>query len=163
MKQSYKQQHNLLLLILVIGICQSAGIIGSLFTFPNITTWYATLTKPTFSPPSWLFGPVWILLYTLMGIAAYVIWQKGSTKPKVREALGFFCVQLVLNSVWSIIFFGMHSPLLALFEICMLWTAILATIYKFYPLAKPAAYLLLPYLAWVSFATILNTAIVLLN
>ncbi|HCS79301.1 TPA: TspO protein [Patescibacteria group bacterium] len=163
MKRGYKQQYNLPLLVLFIGICQFAGIIGSLFTFSAIPTWYVTLTKPIFSPPNWLFGPAWILLYTLMGIAAYLIWQKGYTKSKIREALGFFSVQLVLNSLWSIIFFGFHSPLVALFEIFMLWTAILATIYKFYPLSKPAAYLLFPYLAWVTFATILNAAIVFLN
>lgn len=158
-----KNKINYVQILTAIVICQSAGLIGSLFTFPNISTWYALLTKPAFSPPNWLFGPAWTLLYTLMGISVYLIWQKGNTKPKVREALGFFAVQLILNSTWSIILFGLHSPLLALFEILMLWTAILATIYKFYPLSKPAAYLMLPYLLWVSFAAVLNAAIVILN
>lgn len=157
------KKFNLPVFIAAILICQFAGIIGSLFTFSAIPTWYATLNKPFISPPNWVFGPVWTTLYTLMGISAYLIWQKGIQKKQVKDALRTFGEQLVLNALWSILFFGLKNPLLAFVEILFLWILIVATMVKFYRLNKWAAYLLIPYLLWVSFASILNGAIVVLN
>jgi len=150
-------------LLLSIAICQAAGLIGSFFTAPAIPTWYATLQKPSFSPPNWLFAPVWISLYALMGIALFLIWQKGWQKKSVKQALTIFGFQLGLNSLWSIIFFGFQSPFWALVEIIILWGLILLTIIKFKPLSKTASLLLVPYLLWTTFATILNFAIARLN
>ena len=146
-----------------IAICQLAGLIGTIFTIGAISTWYTTLNKPPFNPPNWLFGPVWTILYTLMGISAYIVYRKGLNSNNVKEALNIFWLQLFLNSLWSIIFFGMKNPPLALIEIIFMWIAILVTIIKFYKISKTASYLLIPYLLWVSFASILNLFIVLLN
>lgn len=149
-------------LISTIG-CELVGIAATPFTLSSIPTWYQTLTKPSFSPPSWIFGPVWTILYFLMGVAAYLVWIKGLEKRGVKKALSFFIAQLVFNFLWSILFFGLHSPVLALIDILILWILILITIIKFYKISKVASYLLIPYLFWVSFATILNLSIVLLN
>jgi len=145
-----------------IVICQLAGIIGSIFTGPSVKTWYPALVKPTFNPPSWVFTPVWTVLYVLMGISLYLVWNKENSKAKY-SALAFFAVQLLLNALWSVLFFGLKSPLYALVEILLLWVAILFTIVKFSSLSKPAAYLLVPYIAWVSFAVVLNFFIFRLN
>ena len=150
-------------LIGAIFICQLAGIVGSIFTISAIPTWYAHLTKPAFSPPNWIFGPTWTILYTLMGIAMYLIWEKGIQKKSVKEAIWIFGLQLLLNFFWSVIFFGLKQPLLAFGEILFLWLAIGVTMTKFYKLSKTAAYLLFPYILWVSFAAVLNLKIVLLN
>lgn len=150
-------------LVFSIALCLLAGIVGSYFTFPAIPTWYATLIKPTIGPPNWIFGPVWTTLYVLMGISLYLIWQKGHKKKNIKYAVQLFSLQLLLNVLWSVMFFGLQSPLLALLEIVLLWLAIFATIRAFYRLSHTAAYMLIPYLAWVSFATILNGAIVYLN
>jgi benzodiazapine receptor len=150
-------------LVISIAACQAAGLIGSIFTFQAIPTWYATLTKPSFNPPSWIFGPVWTTLYTLIGIALYLIWQKGVGKKVVRRAVRIFVTQLVLNALWSIIFFGLKDLLLALFEILVLLGFIVASIIQFYRIDKRAACLLLPYLAWSSFATYLTFFIWALN
>jgi tryptophan-rich sensory protein len=144
-------------------ICTLAGAIGSPFTFPAIPTWYATLSKPFFSPPNWVFGPVWTMLYILMGISAYLIWQHGWKKKQVRFALFLFGMQLFLNALWSILFFGLRSPFYGLLCIIPLWICIALCIRAFYPIERWAAYLLVPYLLWVSFATILNAAIWMLN
>ncbi len=148
--------------IVAIIVCELAGIIGSVFTAPSIPTWYASLTKPFFNPPSFLFAPVWTLLYALMGIALYLVWEKRK-KIKNKLALILFFFQLILNTLWSILFFGFHNPFLAFAEIILLWIVLLATIIKFYPISKKAAWLLIPYILWVSFASILNFAIFLLN
>lgn len=149
-------------LIVSIIICQAAGLIGTVFTTSSIPDWYAGLKKPSFNPPNWLFGPVWILLYLLMGISLYLVWkQRDGTETKT--ALIFFAIQLILNSLWSIIFFGRQQPLLAFFEILILLLFIALTIVKFFPISKVSAYLLLPYLLWVSFASLLNFYIVRLN
>lgn len=150
------------LLISIIG-CELVGILGTPFTTAAIPTWYATLNKPFFAPPNWLFGPAWTLLYFLMGISFYLIWKQNAKSKKVQIAKKFFLVQLFLNFIWSPIFFGLRSPLLGLVVIIILWALIITTIYKFYPLSKWAAYLLIPYLLWVTFATTLNGAILLLN
>ena len=146
----------ILKLIASIIICQLAGFIGSLFTTPAIPTWYKTLTKPAFTPPNSIFSPVWITLFLLMGISLFLVWQKSLKDQKVKIALLFFAVQLVLNTFWSILFFGLKSPLWAFIEIIILWFAILLTIIKFFKVSKPAGILLLPYILWVSFAAFLN-------
>jgi len=150
------------LIISIVG-CELVGLISTPLTISAIPTWYASLTKPAFSPPNWIFGPVWTLLYFLMGISFYLIWKQGLKNKKVKSAAKLFLAQLALNFVWSPIFFGLQAPLLALITIIALWVLIVITIKKFYPLSKPAFYLLIPYLLWVSFATALNTAIVVLN
>ena len=150
-------------LVIALVICQLAGVIGSLFTAPAIGTWYAALEKPAFTPPNWIFSPVWISLYVLMGIAAFLVWNKGFSARGVKPALAFFGAQLVLNTLWSILFFGCRSPFLAFVEIVALWLAIAVTVATFYRVSKPAALLLVPYLLWVSFAAALNFAIFRLN
>ncbi len=144
-------------------VCQLAGILGSFFTFTAISQWYAYLNKPFFSPPNWIFGPVWTTLYFLMGVSVFLIWNKGLKNSSHHFAVRLFGFQLVLNFFWSVIFFGLRSPLLAFIEILVLWYLIFLTIKAFYPISKTASYLLIPYLAWVSFASILNLAIVILN
>jgi len=146
-------------------ICELAGIVGSIFTFQSVRTWYVDINKPSFTPPSWIFGPVWTILYALMGISLYLIW-KNHTKNKSTQrtyALTFFFIQLILNTIWSIIFFGLQQPFYAFIEIIFLWVSILITIFYAFKVSKGAGYLLLPYLAWVSFASILNFAIFYLN
>lgn len=150
---------NFLKLFLTITVCELTGIISSIFSLNSIPTWYAALNKPGFSPPNWLFGPVWTILYALMGISWYLLLGKN----KSEQSLNFFYIQLGLNFLWSIIFFGMKNPELALIEIILMWGAIFLTISRSLKVSIVAAYLLLPYLAWVSFATILNAAIVVLN
>jgi len=150
------------LAIAVVG-AEAAGIIGAIFTTPAIPTWYATLAKPAFNPPAWVFGPVWATLFLLMGIAAFLVWQKGLKKKQVRVALLLFVLQLVLNTLWSIIFFGLRSPGGALVEIVFLWLAIAATTIAFYKISKPAAWLMVPYILWVSFAAFLTYSIWILN
>ena len=155
--------NNTLKLIIAVALSELAGIIGSVFTIPSISTWYATLVRPALNPPAWVFGPVWTVLYTLMGVAAFLVWKKGLEHRDVKIALGIFLGQLVLNTLWSIIFFGLHNPGAAFVEIIFLWLAIFATIVAFARISKPAAWLLVPYLAWVSFAVYLNYAIWILN
>jgi benzodiazapine receptor len=150
------------LIVSVVG-CELVGFLGTPFTISAITTWYATLNKPFFAPPNWIFGPVWTLLYFLMGVSFYLIWKIGWQKKKVKDAGLFFLAQLVLNFIWSPIFFGLRSPLLGLIVIVAMWTLIVMTMKKFYPLSRMAFYLLIPYLLWVSFATILNATILVLN
>ncbi len=158
-----KPKTNWTMLIAFIILCNLAGLIGSIFTFPAITGWYATLSKPVFSPPNWVFGPVWTTLYFLMGISGYLIWQKGFKKRPVRAALALFGAQLFLNALWSILFFGLQSPLYGLVCILFLWAFIALTIRSFYAINRTAAYLLVPYIAWVSFAAVLNFAIWAIN
>lgn len=154
---------DLLKLAIFIAACELTGLAGTPFTVAAIPTWYASLNKPPFAPPNWVFGPAWLLLYFLMGTALFLIWQKGLEKKEVKIAVTFFAVQLVFNALWSPIFFGLKNPLLGLFDIVAMWLAIAATMTKFYPLSKPAFFLMLPYLLWVSFATALNAAILWLN
>ena len=154
---------NFIKLILSIAGCELVGILGTPFTLAAIPTWYATLNKPMFAPPNWVFGPTWTLLYFLMGVSFYVIWQQGWKKKAVKTAGKFFLAQLALNFLWSPIFFGLRSPLLGLIIIVAMWILIIMTMKKFYPLSKLAFSLLLPYFLWVSFATMLNAAILILN
>lgn len=152
----------LLKLIASLIISLSAGALGSLATIPNIPSWYAGLEKPFFNPPNWLFGPVWTILYILIGISLYFIWIYSGKKSK-RSAYTIFGIQLILNALWSIAFFGLHLPWLGFIIILALLTSIILTMVQFYRLSKVAAFLLLPYLLWVVFASLLNLAIALLN
>lgn len=144
-------------------VCLGAGAIGSVFTFASVKDWFPVLIKPWFAPPNWLFGPVWTTLYILMGISLYLVWLEGWKKIQVREAVYLFLAHLVVNAAWSGLFFGLRSPLAGFLCIIVLWSLILALIMKFYRIRHAAAYLLVPYLAWVSFASILNFAIWQLN
>lgn len=150
------------LVLSVLG-CELVGIISTTFTISSISSWYIYLNKPSFAPPNRIFGPVWVVLYMLMGISIYLIWKQGWKKKKVREAGKTFLVQLGLNFLWSPIFFGLRSPILGFVFILILWAFIIVTMKKFYPLSKLAFGLLIPYLLWVSFASILNGSIVILN
>ncbi len=173
-------------LVISILICEGAGIIGSFFTAPAIKTWYVSLEKPFFSPPNWIFAPVWTVLFLLMGISLYLVWVKNwrvetpeneSAKKawnpiseklwsgtwREENAVAIFVLQLVLNILWSVIFFGLKLPSIASAEILMLWVAILYTIVNFYRISKSASFLLLPYILWVTFAAVLNLSVWLLN
>ena len=136
-----------------------ASAIGGFFTSSSVLTWYVDLIKPSFNPPSWIFGPVWTILYLMMGVALYLVW----IKKEGRNTFIAFGVQMFLNVFWSILFFGLQKPLFAFIEIILLWIAILITGIYFYKINKTSAYLLIPYILWVSFAALLNFAIFYLN
>lgn len=140
-----------------------ASLLGSLATFPNLAPWYASLTKPVFNPPNWLFGPVWTALYALMAFACWRILRIAGDLPARRTALGIYAAQLLFNAAWSWLFFALHSPLGGLLNIVPQWLLILATIYWFARLDRIAAFCLLPLAAWVGFAALLNFAIWRLN
>ena len=154
-------------LIISISIPLIAGLIGSLFTYPVIDTWYASLNKPFFNPSSWIFGPLWTVLYVMMGIAVFLVWKKsagfGWKDVQIATALIIFDIQLMLNLLWTVLFFGWQSPFFAFLEIILLWFTILVTILKFKRIDRRAAYLMIPYLLWVSFAAVLNYSIMVLN
>ena len=150
-------------LIVAIVVCELAGIIGSFFTTSAIPTWYTALAKPALNPPSWVFGPVWTILYALMGIAVFLVWQKGIHHKHIRKAVTVFALQLALNTLWSIVFFGLESPGWAFVNIVLMWLSIVWTMILFYKISKPAMYLLTPYIVWVSFAAYLNYSIWILN
>ena len=151
------------LLITSLILPNLAGFIGAFFTTPAIPGWYAQLTKPSFNPPSWIFGPVWTTLYIMMGVSLYLIWSKGYKKQSIKLAINLFFVHLALNSLWSIAFFGLKNLALALLVITVLWLMIVFLIKLFWEINKKASYLLFPYLAWVSFASLLNFSIWRLN
>jgi translocator protein len=150
-------------IVVSIVISELAGVLGALFTTPSIPGWYAGLVKPSFNPPNGVFAPVWTALYALMGLAVWLVYAKGAKKPEVKKALAVFAVQLVLNVLWSIVFFGAHAIFAAVVVIVLLWAAILWTILLFRGISRPAAYLLVPYILWVSFASVLTVSIYLLN
>lgn len=151
-------------IVLVVTTCLVIGYLSGTVTRESITTWYPTLVKPIFNPPNWIFAPVWTLLYAMMGVAGGIIWNHLETnKEQVKKAFTFFIIQLALNALWSYLFFGLHNPLLALLEIIILWLMIFETYVQFKSINKLAGWLLIPYLAWVSFATILNASIWWLN
>jgi len=150
-------------LVASVVVCQLAGFIGSIFTMESIPTWYASLNKPFFNPPNWLFAPVWTMLYTLMGVSLFLVWHKGLSDRRVRLAVSVFIAQLILNALWSIIFFGMRSLIGGLVTIGILWIAILITTIAFLKVSRIAAVLLIPYILWTGFAIVLNFAIFTLN
>ena len=150
-------------LALFVIACILAGSSGSVFTYPNIATWYASLEKPFFTPPNWLFGPAWTTLFILMGISIYLVWEKTGFRNKGRNALYLFVFQFALNILWSLLFFGLRSPLLGVADIIPLWVSILACVVVFRRIRKWAGYFMLPYLVWVTFAALLNVSVWLLN
>ncbi len=152
---------NFLKLITCVIVSEAAGVIGSFFTVSAIPTWYATLQKPPLNPPGWLFGPVWVTLYLLMGISLWLIWKSNAKEKK--KALWLFFAQLILNAIWSPVFFGVQSIGGSLAIIVLLWVVIVLTILVFTKISKTAAWLLIPYILWVSFAAYLNFGIWILN
>lgn len=154
---------NAIKLILSIFFCQLAGIIGSVFTVSAIPDWYATLTRPVITPPNWLFGPVWITLYTLMGVSLYLIWQKGLKNRDIKFAFILFMIHLAVNASWSIIFFGLNALWLSVFVIFVLLFMIISLMVIFWDINRTATLLLIPYLLWVTYASALNMAIAVIN
>jgi tryptophan-rich sensory protein len=151
-------------LLISLVLAFGAGFVGSFFTAPAIDTWYIFLTKPFFSPPNWIFAPVWTILYALMAVAAWRVWERRATNPSVaKQVIPLYLAHLVVNALWSIAFFGFQAPLAALAIIVLLFTCIAVLIWLFLRIDRTAALLLLPYAAWVLFASALNLAIVLLN
>jgi len=153
-------------ILIVVVTCLAIGYFSGMATQSSIKTWFPTLIKPSFNPPNWVFAPVWSMLYMMMGIAAGLVWNRmehSKDKELVKKSLIFFAIQLGLNALWSVLFFGLRNPMLALIEIVLLWLMIYETYIKFGKIDKIAGYLFLPYLAWVSFATILNASIWWLN
>ena len=155
--------NNFFKLLISVAVPLLIGFGGSVFTTSEIGSWYQTIQKPAWNPPNWIFGPVWTTLYTLMGIALFLVWKKDPGSKLKRTAMILFAIQLILNFFWSIIFFNQHEIGWALVEIVILWFLILLTIIAFASIEKIAAWLMVPYIAWVSFATILNFTIWQLN
>ncbi len=153
----------LLKILIAVAVCLGIGFFSGFATQSSIDTWYLTLNKPSFNPPNWIFAPVWTLLYILMGIAAGIVWSKGYYHKWVKTAMYHFVFQLLFNGLWSIVFFGFKSPGLALIVILILIVLVALTYKWFKIVSKNAAYLLIPYFAWVVFATILNFSIWQLN
>jgi tryptophan-rich sensory protein len=150
-------------IIILIAVCLGIGYASSIVTQTGIETWYPTIEKPSFNPPNWLFGPVWTVLYICIAVAGGIIWDKIDTHPLAKKALLFFAIQLLLNSLWSFLFFGLKNPLIALIEIILLLLIIYETYLLFSKINKVAGYLFIPYLLWVSFAMFLNGSIWWLN
>jgi tryptophan-rich sensory protein len=154
---------NVVKLTIALAIPLAVAALSGLATSRGVDDWYPTLVKPWFNPPSWVFGPVWTVLYVMMGVAAFVVWKRGFDTAGVKLALAVFVLQLALNGLWSILFFGIRAPGWALAEIAALWLAIGGTILVFRRVEPVAGWLLLPYWAWVSFAAILNASLWWLN
>jgi len=157
--QTTPPKHPWLGLAVFLVLCFGVATLGGMATTPNIPNWYAGLAKPSWTPPSWIFGPVWTALYFSMAVAAWLVWRKGNA----AMPLILFAVQLALNCVWSWLFFGLHSPGIAFVDILLLWIAIAATTMVFWRRSLVAGLLLGPYLTWVGFAAVLNFAIWRLN
>lgn len=155
--------NNLAKFLIAVAVPVAVGGLSGWATSAGVVAWYPTLTKPSFNPPAWVFGPVWTVLYIMMGVAAFLVWRRGLGAEGVRLALGVFLLQLLLNGLWSLLFFGLRSPGLAFVDILALWLAIGATVWLFWRLVPAAGVLLLPYWAWVSFAAVLNGSIWSLN
>ncbi|MDD5626166.1 MAG: tryptophan-rich sensory protein [Patescibacteria group bacterium] len=156
-------KRNVIRFLISLILCQGAGIVGSLFTVPAIKNWYVFLQKPSFSPPNWLFGPAWTILYLLMAISIFLIWKTGLADRKTKTVFRLFWIHLFFNAIWSILFFGLESPLLGLFDIIILWVMIGILTFQFFKIKKLAGILFIPYWLWVSFATILNFFVYKLN
>lgn len=155
--------NNIEKLIVSVVVCQIAGLIPAVFVYRPFPSWYNNLAKPSFTPPGWVFAVVWPALFLLMGLAAYLVWSTAMNSDGKNIAMLFFWLQLFINMLWSFIFFLMHSPLLAFLELMVLWVAIVLTIGKFYRVSKAAAWLMVPYLLWVTFAGVMNFAVVIMN
>jgi len=146
-----------------VAIPLAAGAIGSVATARSVTTWYPTLQKASFNPPGWVFAPVWTTLYVMMGIALFLVWRRGLALPLVKTGIVLFAVQMALNTLWSIAFFGMRSPAAGLVVIVLLWVALVLTMITFFRISRAPGLLLVPYFLWVSFATVLNGTLWWLN
>lgn len=162
-KQKAKALHSPVKFILSLSACFIVAAFGSGVTVPSISSWYSTLVKPDFNPPDWIFGPVWTVLFFMMAIAWYLVWTTNGKQKAIYICGGLFLLQLLLNFLWSFLFFFLHQPFLAFVDIIFLWCAILLTLIHFWRVSRLAGQLFLPYLAWVSFAGVLNGSIVLLN
>jgi len=151
-------------IIAAVAVCLAIGYFSGTVTRSAILDWYPTLEKPSFNPPNWIFAPVWTGLYIMMGVAAGLVWNRIKYETEaVKKALVFFIIQLILNAMWSYLFFGLRNPMLAGLEIIVLWLMIFETYVQFNKINKIAGYLFIPYLAWVSFAAVLNASIWWLN
>ena len=156
--------NKILKIIVAVAICLAIGYFSGTVTRSAILDWYPTLEKPSFNPPNWIFAPVWTALYIMMGVAAGLVWNRIKYETEaVKKALVFFIIQLILNAMWSYLFFGLRNPMLAGLEIIVLWLMIYETYIQFTKINKIAGYLFIPYLAWVSFAAVLNASIWWLN
>ncbi len=154
----------ILRIAVVLMTCLVVGYLSGMVTKDSITTWYPTLVKPSFNPPNWIFAPVWTILYIMMGVAGGMVWNRMEQDAEiVKKAFMFFIIQLALNAIWSLLFFYLHNPFLSLIEIVLLWLLIFETYTQFKKIDKVAGMLLIPYLAWVSFAMVLNGSIWWLN
>ena len=163
-ESKFEKMNKFVKIAIALVICLTVGYSASLVTRPSIETWYVTLEKPVFNPPNWIFMLVWTVLYILMAVAAALVWDKiKENTEEVKQALLFFVIQLILNSIWSYLFFGLKNPMLALIEIVLLWLMIYETYLKFIKINKISGYLLIPYLIWVAFAAVLNASIWWLN
>lgn len=149
--------------VIAFAVPQLVGLSGSLFTDNSEGSWFQTLAKPEWNPPGWVFGPVWTLLYILMGLALYLVWKSDAPPRLKRPALTLWVLQMIFNFLWSLLFFGMHQMDIAFYEIVALWILILLTIFAFARISKLAAWLLVPYISWVSFAALLNYSIWQMN
>jgi tryptophan-rich sensory protein len=156
------QERKILGLAVFVGLCFGAAAISGVTTAAAVADWYPTLSKPSWNPPSWVFGPVWSALYLAMAVAAWLVWLRRKD-VEVRFALGFFAVQLLLNALWSPLFFGLRSPGLGFADIVLLWLALVPTTAAFFRVSRPAGWLFVPYLLWTTFAAALNFAIWRLN
>ena len=150
-------------LILAVLFCEFAGVLGAVLTATGQSPWYQNLHKPSFNPPPWVFGPVWTALYALMGVALYLVWERRGSSAAGPMALALFFVQLLLNAAWTPVFFGLHALRLSVAVILVLWVAIVVTIVAFRRISPVAAAILIPYLLWVTFASVLNVSILILN
>lgn len=148
-------------LLVFVSICLLVATMGALLTASSVTSWYTTINKPTWTPPNWLFGPVWTTLYLMMAVAGWLVWQQGSKARRLPITL--FSIQLFLNLIWSGLFFTLQNPILGFIDIVLLWLAIVSTMIAFWPVSRLASLLLSPYLVWVSYATALNFAIWQMN
>ncbi len=157
---------NLCFAAIFVIVCEAVGVLGSVVTVGSITKWYNLLNKPSFAPPNWVFAPAWLILYALMGVAAYFVWEERKKKMSakyVKQSLNLFSLQLALNFLWSFLFFGMRSARYGLIEIFAMWLVIIATTIEFYKVSKRAAALMVPYIIWVTFAMMLNLFVWILN
>jgi tryptophan-rich sensory protein len=150
-------------LVISLLLPHMAGIAGAFFTIPSVYIWYEGLVKPAFSPPNWIFGPVWFILYTLMGFSVYIIWESVYEYKNAREAVFLFWVHLLFNAMWTVLFFNLKDIALAFFDIMIIWVMIAVLMSRFYKISKTAAYLLVPYFVWVSYASMLNLFIWAMN
>jgi tryptophan-rich sensory protein len=155
--------NNIVKLIIAVAIPVAVGATSGFFTISGVSSWYQTINKPSWNPPSWIFGPVWTTLYIMMGISLFLVWKSDSAGMLKKIAIALFAAQLILNFFWSFIFFNQRQIGWALVEIVVMWVVILLTIFAFARVNKTAAWLMVPYVSWVSFATILNYTIWKLN